>query len=117
MNRIRSQVLTRCKVMAEKAPGIYTLTVPTGGGKTLSSMAFALRHAVFNRKSRVIYVIPYTSIIEQTADQFRQIFGNSVIEHHSNFDSSDEDDESGKAATCLRELGCTYCGHHFSAIL
>ncbi len=96
VNRIRSQVLTRCKVMAEKPPGIYTLTVPTGGGKTLSSMAFALRHAVFNRKCRVIYVIPYTSIIEQTADQFRQIFGNSVIEHHSNFDSGDEDDESGK---------------------
>ena len=96
VNRIRSQVLIRCKVMAEKPPGIYTLTVPTGGGKTLSSMAFALRHAVFNRKCRVIYVIPYTSIIEQTADQFRQIFGNSVIEHHSNFDSGDEDDESGK---------------------
>jgi CRISPR-associated endonuclease/helicase Cas3 len=92
VNRIRSQVLARCKSAANKAPGIYTLTVPTGGGKTFSSMAFALRHAAFHEKKRIIYVIPYTSIIEQTADQFRQIFGDSVIEHHSNFDSGDEDE-------------------------
>lgn len=96
VNRIRAKVLARCNSAANDGPGIYTLTVPTGGGKTLSSMAFALRHAVFHQKSRVIYVIPYTSIIEQTADQFRQIFGNFVIEHHSNFDSSGDDDESGK---------------------
>lgn len=97
VNRVRAQVLNRCKYFASKGPGTYTLTVPTGGGKTLSSMAFALHHAVFNRKKRIIYVIPYTSIIEQTADQFQQIFGSVVIEHHSNFDDTGEDDESDKA--------------------
>ena len=96
VNRIRAQVLNRCKSFANNKPGIYTLTVPTGGGKTLSSMAFALHHAVFHRKKRIIYVIPYTSIIEQTADQFRQMFGSAVIEHHSNFDNAGEDDENSK---------------------
>lgn len=96
VNRLRAQVLNRCKSFANNKPGIYTLTVPTGGGKTLSSMAFALHHAVFHRKRRIIYVIPYTSIIEQTADQFRQMFGSAVIEHHSNFDAAGEDDESNK---------------------
>lgn len=90
VNRVRANILARCIAKASSPPGIYTLTVPTGGGKTLSSMAFALNHAVTNNKERIIYVIPYTSIIEQTADQFRQIFGESVIEHHSNLDVSDE---------------------------
>lgn len=94
VNRIRAEILDRCKEVARDDSGIYTLTVPTGGGKTLSSMAFALEHAIIRGKQRIIYVIPYTSIIEQTADQFRGIFGESIIEHHSNLDTSEDTEEN-----------------------
>ena len=90
VNQMRAEILKQCISMSEHSPGIFTLTVPTGGGKTLSSMAFALHHALKFQKKRIIYVIPYTSIIEQTADQFRQIFGEAVIEHHSNLNTADD---------------------------
>lgn len=90
VQQLRAQILADCRERAACAPGLFSLTVPTGGGKTLSSMAFALEHAQRYGFKRVIYVIPYTSIIEQTADVFRAIFGEAVVEHHSNFEVADE---------------------------
>lgn len=90
VKQLRAQILADCRERAACAPGLFSLTVPTGGGKTLSSMAFALEHAQRHGFKRVIYVIPYTSIIEQTADVFRGIFGEAVVEHHSNFEVQNE---------------------------
>lgn len=84
LNRLRCEILNTCINSGCKAKGVYTLTVPTGGGKTVASLAFALRHAAAHGMQRVIYVIPYTSIIDQNAKVFRDILGGgNVLEHHS----------------------------------
>ncbi len=76
MNTTRKRILESCIARSGLRPGMFKLTVPTGCGKTLSSMAFALNHAVANSLDRIIYAIPYTSIIEQNAQVFREIFGD-----------------------------------------
>ncbi len=95
VNHIRSSILTQCREQAGKEPGIFSLTVPTGGGKTLSSMAFALEHAIKYGKEKIIMVIPYTSIIEQTSKIYKEIFREeNVIEHHSSLDPDKESFQS-----------------------
>jgi len=92
INRQRKLVLDDCMEAARREPGLFSLTVPTGGGKTLASLAFALEHAKKYGKERIIYVIPFTSIIEQNAEVFREILGeDAVLEHHCNYiqDKSD----------------------------
>lgn len=85
LNARRCAILETCIRQGERrAPGLYTLSVPTGGGKTVASLAFALAQARAQKRARVVYVVAYTSIIEQTAAVFREILGaNNVLEHHS----------------------------------
>lgn len=95
VNVIRNKVQERCAEMADTPIGFYSLTVPTGGGKTLSSLLWAIRHAIRNAQKRIIIAIPYTSIIVQTAAILRQIFGEeNVLEHHSNVDTDEVKSES-----------------------
>ncbi|HEY8331817.1 MAG TPA: CRISPR-associated endonuclease Cas3'' [Pseudomonas sp.] len=89
INPLRADILKHVRAQATHKPGLFSLTVPTGGGKTLASLAFALDHAIAHGLRRVIYVVPFTSIIEQTAAVFRSAFSelgeDAVLEHHSAF--------------------------------
>ena len=103
----RNDILRRCLQGGEEEKGLFTLTVPTGGGKTVSSLAFALTHAVCHGMQRVVYVIPYTSIIEQNAKVFAEILGpENVLEHHSQTELADEKGDSETPDARRRRLAC-----------
>ena len=122
LNELRNRIFEQCLAAADLSPGFFSLTVPTGGGKTLSSMAFALRHAERYKLRRVIVVIPYLSIIEQNAAQYRRILDPDnkgiVIEHHSAVIAPEDGEERERSPLeyAARELGCADHRHDFSAI-
>jgi CRISPR-associated endonuclease/helicase Cas3 len=95
INQLRKELSEQCDTFAEKEPGIYTLSIPTGGGKTLASLRYALKHAKLYNKKHIIFVVPYTTIIEQNAEEVRKILKDdaNILEHHSNVIEDIDDDE------------------------
>ncbi|MAR90768.1 MAG: CRISPR-associated helicase/endonuclease Cas3 [Pseudomonadales bacterium] len=106
VNRVRAEILSHVRGQANQSPGLFSLNVPTGGGKTLASLAFALDHAIANGLRRVIFVIPFTSIVEQNAAVFREALGElgekAVLEHHSAFTGEGKSTGSPESKDKLR---------------
>jgi CRISPR-associated endonuclease/helicase Cas3 len=97
INLLRSEMSDQSDRFAEKRSGIYTLSIPTGGGKTLASLRYALKHAKLYNKKHIIYVVPFTTIIEQNAEEVRKILkdDSNILEHHSNvIEDANDDDEN-----------------------
>jgi CRISPR-associated helicase Cas3 len=104
INNYRQQIFNDCVNPAYQKTNLFSLTAPTGGGKTLASMAFALNHLKHNKLKRIICVIPYTSIIEQNAKQYKNVFGEeSILEHHSNFDFSQSNENANSESHNSKE--------------
>ncbi|MGG5251942.1 CRISPR-associated helicase Cas3' [Neobacillus sp. SM06] len=95
INILRSEMSDQCDEFAKKPSGIYTLSIPTGGGKTLASLRYALKHAKLFNKKRIFYVVPYTTIIEQNAEEVRNILKDdgNILEHHSNVIGDENDND------------------------
>lgn len=108
INALRRRMSDRCDEYAEQPSGIYSLSIPTGGGKTLASLRYALRHAQLRGKRQIIYVVPYTTIIEQNAEEVRRVLqaGDRLLEHHSNVidDVNDEDEHEDGRMTANQKL-------------
>ncbi|PEU18378.1 MULTISPECIES: CRISPR-associated helicase/endonuclease Cas3 [unclassified Bacillus (in: firmicutes)] len=108
INLLRIEMSDQCDQFAEKPSGIYTLSIPTGGGKTLASLRYALKHAKLHNKKRIIYVVPYTTIIEQNADEVRKILKDeaNILEHHSNVieDANDNDENQDGIMSVQQKL-------------
>lgn len=95
LNQLRTQILNNCVNKATLPSGLFTLSAPTGAGKTESSLAFAVNHARYHNKDRIIYAVPYNTITLQTSERFRAILGNnSILEHHSDFDFKEGDENT-----------------------
>lgn len=106
VNEARAYFLDQCRKHGESHDsGIYTLSLPTGSGKTLSSMAWALEMAIRNGHRRIIYAIPYTSILTQTAETFRKVFGDeNILEHHSEITFDEKKDDFDQKLSRLKFL-------------
>lgn len=110
INRIRHQINEQCCLAGARETGIYRLSIPTGGGKTLASLNFALHHALKTGKRRIIYVIPYLSITTQTAKTFRDVLGlNSdsdvLLEHYSTAGMQRSADVADNASSEFEDAG------------
>lgn len=105
INQLRNQMSDQCDSFAMKPSGIYTLSIPTGGGKTLSSLRYSLKHALTYNKQRIIYVVPFTTIIEQNAEEVREILEDdvNVLEHHSNVIEEEGHDEHSEGIITKKE--------------
>ncbi len=106
VNQLRRNMSEQCERFAERSPGIYALSIPTGGGKTLASLRYALKHAIKYGMKRIIYIVPYTTIIEQNAEEVRRILqdDSNILEYHSNMiDDYDEEDEQEDGLATVRQ--------------
>ncbi|PZD95906.1 CRISPR-associated helicase/endonuclease Cas3 [Paenibacillus sambharensis] len=107
IHQLRGQMSRECEAFADNKPGIYRLSIPTGGGKTLASLRYALKHAMLHGQERIVFIVPYTTIIEQNAQEIRSVLGEEglILEHHSNIiqDRNTREEEDDTEAVGLRK--------------